>query len=90
LHNRFHLKGSFWLELALVGVLLTGSVLAMNDVVEDDEFAETASIVSESENSTNTYDGDLKDRQPMVPSIVPARWVLTHFAIGDSSTITCA
>jgi hypothetical protein len=54
--------------LALVGVLLTGSVLATNDVVEDDEFAETASIVSKSENSANTYDGDLKDRLTMVLS----------------------
>ena len=68
MHNRFHLKGSFWLELAFVGVLLIGSVLAMNGVVEDDEFAEMNSIFCESENSTNTYDGDLKDRQLMVPS----------------------
>jgi hypothetical protein len=54
--------------LALVGVLLTGSVLAMNDVVEDDEFAETASIFCESENVSHNYDGGLKDRQPMAPS----------------------
>lgn len=66
--NRFHSNVTFMLGLALVGVLLTGFVLATNDVFEDDQFAETTSIFCESKNASPTYVGGLENSQLTVPS----------------------
>jgi len=56
------------LGLALVGVLLTGFVLATNDIFEGDQFAETTSIFCESKNAPSTYDGGLENSQLTAPS----------------------
>lgn len=65
MYNYLPLKCSFVLGLALAGSLLTGCVLAAEDVDENSESVEMNLIFLESENATLTRDGELEDHQLM-------------------------